>query len=190
MDLHIVQVDHSLPDGAVVTAHWRALLTDGDLIALSYGTCAFEREDPSGHNFVPFDSLTEEVVIGWVQDKMGEEIRSGLDSQIEASKNPAMATALPWSNTKWTSPTIFTLEEVLQQKRNTAQLSRAAFKLALLAGGYLDAIEAAYPTWPREVQIMWDDSLYFERMHPSLLQLAAAMNYTEEEVDTLFGVTE
>jgi hypothetical protein len=83
-----------------------------------------------------------------------------------------------------------TPEEVLQQKRNTAQLSRAAFKLALLAGGYLDAIEAAYPTWPREVQIMWDDSLYFERMHPSLLQLAAAMGYSEAEVDALFGLVD
>ena len=78
----------------------------------------------------------------------------------------------------------------LEEKRERAQLSRAGFKLALLAGGYLDAIEAAYPTWPREVQIMWDDSLYFERMHPSLLQLAAAMGYSEAEVDALFGLVD
>jgi hypothetical protein len=79
-------------------------------------------------------------------------------------------------------------ERELEQARAAASLSRAQFKLALLEGGYLDAIEAAYESWPKEVQIMWDDSATFERMHPTLLQLAAAMDYADAEVDALFGI--
>lgn len=76
----------------------------------------------------------------------------------------------------------------LDEKRAQAKMSRAGFKLALLAGGYLTAIEDAYGMWPKDVQIMWDDSSVFERMHPSLLQLAGAMGFSGAEVDALFGI--
>ena len=79
-------------------------------------------------------------------------------------------------------------ERDLGQKRAAASLSRAQFKLALLEGGYLDAVEAAYPTWPRNVQIMWDDSSTFERMHPALIQLADQMGYSSEQMDAIFGI--
>jgi len=81
-------------------------------------------------------------------------------------------------------------ERDLAQKRAAASLSRAQFKLALLEGGYLDAVEAAYPSWPRNVQIMWDDSSTFERMHPALIQLAEAMGYSSEQMDAIFGITD
>ena len=81
-------------------------------------------------------------------------------------------------------------ERDLGQKRAAASLSRAQFKLALLEGGYLDAVEAAYPSWPRNVQIMWDDSSTFERMHPALIQLADQMGYSSEQMDAIFGITD
>ena len=96
MNLNIAQLDRSLPDSVVVTAHWTASLVDGGLTASSYGTCSFEQKDPSDPNFVPFDDLTEEVVIGWVQDKMGEEIESNLNNQMDALKNPTSASGVPW----------------------------------------------------------------------------------------------
>ena len=79
-------------------------------------------------------------------------------------------------------------DKVLQIKREQAVLTRAQFKLALLEGGYLDAIEAAYPSWPKNVQIMYDDSSTFERLHPALLQLAEEMNFSDAELDALFGI--
>jgi len=75
-----------------------------------------------------------------------------------------------------------------ENQRAAASLSRAQFKLALLAAGYLDDIEAAYPSWPRNIQIMWDDSSTFDRMHPDLIQLGEAMGYTDEQMDALFGI--
>lgn len=76
----------------------------------------------------------------------------------------------------------------LNSLRDSAVLTRAEFKLALLSAGYLDDVEAAYPTWPRNIQIMWDDSSTFERMHPDLLNLAQQMGYTDQQLDALFGI--
>lgn len=79
-------------------------------------------------------------------------------------------------------------EPSVEDQRKDAILTRARFKLALLEGGYLEDVEAAYPSWPKAVQIMWDDSSTFERLHPELLALAAAMGYTDEQLDAIFGI--
>lgn len=97
MELTIAQLDRSLPDGVVVTAHWRASLTDGDYVTSSYGTVAFEQRDPLDPDFIPFDDLTEEVVVGWVLEKIGDETEEKLNAQMNALKNPTSASGLPWA---------------------------------------------------------------------------------------------
>lgn len=98
MELNIVQLDRSLPDGVVVTAHWQASLVDGDYTASSYGTVGFNQKDPADPDFVPYEDLTEEIVKGWVVDKIGADVQAGLEAQIEAQKNPTSAKGLPWSD--------------------------------------------------------------------------------------------
>ena len=95
MNIHITQLDRSLPDSVVGTAHWAASLTDGDLTVSSYGTCTFNHKDPADSDFIPFDDLTEEVVLSWVQNKIGKEIEAKLNSQMDALKNPTSATGVP-----------------------------------------------------------------------------------------------
>ncbi len=97
MIINIVQLDRSLPDGVVITAHWTAALTDGEFAASSYGTCSFEQKDPDDPDFIPYNELTEEIVEGWVQNKIGAEVEANLESQIHALKNPTSATGLPWN---------------------------------------------------------------------------------------------
>ena len=97
MELKIVQLDRSLPDGVVVTCHWTASLTDGDYTASSYGAEGFNQKSPDDPDFIPYEDLTEEVVKGWVIDKIGADIEAGLEAQIEAQKNPTSAKGLPWS---------------------------------------------------------------------------------------------
>ena len=79
----------------------------------------------------------------------------------------------------------------LEEKRESASLSRADFKIGLLDMGELDAVKAvmADPETPERVVIMWEDSGRFERMHPDLLSFAEVMGYTDEQLDALFGVT-
>jgi len=93
----ISQMERTLDDGGVVVCHWRATATDGDFSATNYGTCGFT-PDPSASDYVPYDSITEEVALGWCfangVDKDG--IETSLAANIEAQKNPTQASGVPW----------------------------------------------------------------------------------------------
>ena len=93
----IAQLERTLDDGGVVVAHWRATATDGDYSASSYGTAGFT-PDPSASDWVAYDSITEEVALGWCfangVDK--DAIEASLAAQIELDKNPTQASGVPW----------------------------------------------------------------------------------------------
>jgi hypothetical protein len=65
---------------------------------------AVEAKDPwSNVDFVEYDDLTEDVVIGWVKSALGEErvkqIEDDITAQIDAQINPPAATkgsGVPW----------------------------------------------------------------------------------------------
>jgi len=86
-------------DNGVVVAHWRASDVDGDHSGSSYGTCGFT-PDASADGYVAYDNLTEENVVGWVKDSMGEEAVTGVEDSIAAqiadSKAPAISVGTPW----------------------------------------------------------------------------------------------
>jgi hypothetical protein len=83
-------------DKGVINAHWDVTLTDEDYSARRYGSCSFS-PDPSSDEYVPFESLTEELVIGWVKDTLDvEQIEKSLTVQIEEQKNPKTLKGLAW----------------------------------------------------------------------------------------------
>lgn len=89
----IEQLNRELSDGLVTTAHWRCTAADGDQSVSTYGSVGFER----GDTFIAYDSLTEAQVMAWVKDKLDvESIETGLQSHIDAQKNPVTATGVPW----------------------------------------------------------------------------------------------
>ena len=65
---------------------------------------AVEAKDPwASVDFVEYDDLTEDVVIGWVKSALGEErvkqIEDDIAAQIDAQENPPAATegsGVPW----------------------------------------------------------------------------------------------
>ena len=84
-------------DQGVVIAHWRCTGVDGEYSASAYSTQSFT-PDPSADDYVAYADLTEEMVIGWVQNAMDtDEIEANLASQIEAQKAPATLSGLPWA---------------------------------------------------------------------------------------------
>ena len=93
----ISTLERELSDGGVVVAHWRATAVDGDYSASSYGTVGFT-PDPSDPSFVAYDSITEEMALGWCWangvDKDATE--SSLQSNIDLQKNPVTADGVPW----------------------------------------------------------------------------------------------
>lgn len=84
----------------VFAVHWTLNATDGIYAAGAYGSIGVSLDE--GSNFTPFADLTEEQVIGWVQDAMGEEqvdaLEANLAKQIADQANPpVVAPPLPWA---------------------------------------------------------------------------------------------
>jgi len=91
------QDDHT---DVVFVVHWRRQATDGTYSADIYGaqSVTLAPEAP----FTPYEDLTFEQVVGWLEDAMGEETLAAqvaaLDKQIENQINPPVVVLpLPWS---------------------------------------------------------------------------------------------
>jgi hypothetical protein len=92
----ISTLERELADGGVVVAHWRATLVDGEHSASSYGTCGFT-PDPSDPSFVAYDSITEDIALGWCWAELDKDaIEASLAAKIEADKNPTKGVGVPW----------------------------------------------------------------------------------------------
>jgi hypothetical protein len=94
----IANLERETDDGFVFTAHYTVNASDGVYTSGAYGSLGFERPD----NLIPFSELTEEIVIGWVKEKFGEEkvaeIEAALQSQLDEQRHPTKAAGLPWAN--------------------------------------------------------------------------------------------
>ena len=90
----VVQMDRQVADGFVTTVHYNVSAVDGEFTSSTYGTVGFTQEEME---YVPFEQLTQEQVIGWVQDSLGQAtVEEALATQIEAQKNPVQESGLPW----------------------------------------------------------------------------------------------
>jgi hypothetical protein len=86
----------------VVIAHCETIGVDGEYSASVPNVIQFSTEDVTV--FIPYEELTEEVVIAWIKQSLGEEgvlsIEASIQAQIEAQKNPPVTpqeTPLPWN---------------------------------------------------------------------------------------------
>ena len=100
----IANLERNVADGGVTVAHWRVTESEtvgtGDdavtYTASSYGTVGFT-PDASADDFVAYNDLTEEVVMGWVWESVNQEdTEAALTANIEAQKNPVSADGMPW----------------------------------------------------------------------------------------------
>ena len=92
----ISQMDRLTSDGFVVVVHYNVSATEGELSVSTYGTTSYTQEE--GASFVPYVSLTKEVVVGWVQEALGKDVvEASLQSQLDALKAPVQQSGLPWS---------------------------------------------------------------------------------------------
>jgi hypothetical protein len=94
----IVNLERTLPDGIVTTAHWTASEVDGEYTGSTYGSVGITLNEEN--EIIPFDDLTEEEVVAWVQETLGEEqveaIEASIAAQIELAKAPTSASGTPW----------------------------------------------------------------------------------------------
>jgi len=96
----IAQLERETSDGYVYTAHYTVDANDGTYSAGAYGSIGFQR--PEEEDLIPFADLTEKIVIGWVQDALGDEnvaeVEAALQGQLDEQRNPTKAAGVPWVN--------------------------------------------------------------------------------------------
>jgi hypothetical protein len=93
----ITQLERNVADGRVLAA---VFYLDGrDDTYSAYGSDAVLLDEPEGE-LIPFKDLTEELVVGWVKDKLGEEAVEKLEGAVLASlseqRSPTKAAGVPW----------------------------------------------------------------------------------------------
>jgi hypothetical protein len=92
----INQMERLTSDGFVVTVHYNVSATDDTYQASTYGTTSYTQTP--GETYIPYEDLTQEVVVGWVQEALGKDtVEASLQGQIDALKNPVQESGLPWA---------------------------------------------------------------------------------------------
>ena len=96
---NIANLERYTADGVVFTVHYTVNAEDGTYSAGAYGSLGLEAPEPD--NMISFDNLTNEIVVGWVKGKFGEEkvaeIKAALQAQLDEKHAPSKAAGVPWS---------------------------------------------------------------------------------------------
>jgi hypothetical protein len=85
-----------LNDGFVINVAWSCTASQDSASAFYGGTTVYTQESES---FIPYDQLTEEIVLGWVFAALGDqkaEIEANLTAKVEKQLNPTTANGMPW----------------------------------------------------------------------------------------------
>lgn len=95
---NIAQLERETTDGYVYTAHYTVDAKDDTYSAGAYGSIGLER--PEDEDLIPFSDLTQEIVVGWVKEKLTEEkvaeVEAALQAQLDEQHNPTKAAGVPW----------------------------------------------------------------------------------------------
>jgi len=85
----------------VVTAMFEVEGVDGEFSSTINGNQMFTVKE--GSEFIPYANLTEQIVVEWIKEELGENglisITACIDGQIESQKNPPVSpinTPIPW----------------------------------------------------------------------------------------------
>lgn len=104
-DWKIVELERETNDGYVYVAHYTISADDGVYSSGAYGSINFDRPED---DLIPFDSLTEELIIQWVKDKLTEEkveeIEQALQNQLDEKHAPTRSAGTPWPKPNVSTP--------------------------------------------------------------------------------------
>jgi hypothetical protein len=98
----IVNIKREISDGYAFDISWEAIAEEGDYNSRAYGSVHLNRPDG---NLIPFEDLTEELVISWVKNQLEKDneslnssksVEDYLLEDIQNQKNPPIAVELPW----------------------------------------------------------------------------------------------
>ena len=92
----IANLERSVGDGKVTTAHYTVNASNDTYKAGAYGSLGFD-----GEIATPFSELTESQVVSWVLEALGEEkvtsVCEALQAQLDEQRAPSKAAGVPWA---------------------------------------------------------------------------------------------
>ena len=102
----VANLERNVEDGKVFTVHYTVNAVSDQVDPNSesggfYSAGAYGSVGLDGEVSVAFESLTEEVVVGWVKEALGgdekvAEIQASLDAVIAEKVAPTKASGVPW----------------------------------------------------------------------------------------------
>ena len=87
-------------DGFVIVVDWSCTANAIGALGAFYGGQSIYTNDPTEPNFIPYDQLTQEIVLGWVYTSLGNqkgEIEATLTAKVEKQLNPTTINGVPWN---------------------------------------------------------------------------------------------
>ncbi len=98
---------------------------------------------------------------------------------------------LIWLDTEQEEPTMQEIQDALPEAekhewRSTFKTDLYKLKIVLDNMGDLDAVEGTISQQSKGVQLAWDNANLIRRNSPTVLALAQAMEYSDEQLDTIF----
>jgi len=95
----VANLERHTADGIVYTVHYTVSAEDGTYNAGAYGSIGLEAP-AEGDTPIPFADLTEEIVVGWVNDSVTAEkvaeVEAALQAQLDEQHAPSKASGTPW----------------------------------------------------------------------------------------------
>ena len=93
----IVNMERLTADNFVVVVHYNVSAVDDIYTAGTYGTTSYTQTP--GETYIPYADLTQDIVVGWVQEALGKDtVEASLQGQIDAQNNPVQESGLPWTS--------------------------------------------------------------------------------------------
>jgi hypothetical protein len=96
----VANLERETAEGVVLTVHYTISAEDGTYSSGAYGSIGLE--PPDKETMIPFAQLTEEIVVGWVKEKLTEEkveeIEAALQAQLDEQHAPSRASGVPWQS--------------------------------------------------------------------------------------------
>jgi hypothetical protein len=92
----VQNMTRDLSNGFVINVAWGCTASQDSASAFYGGTTVYTQESES---FIPYEQLTEEIVLGWVFTALGDqkaEIEANLTAKVEKQLNPTTANGMPW----------------------------------------------------------------------------------------------
>lgn len=88
--------------GIVYHVHFNLQATDGTYSEMANGSIPLQAPPAEGYTVIPYDQLTEEVVLGWTKAALGgdekvTEAQNQLEAALAEKRAPSRAHGKPWA---------------------------------------------------------------------------------------------